>query len=132
MQRNCFVHPGPSLKYSHFWLRTCRAQMPAGPKSLFGHLKLIGNVQCPVTPSDEHDYKEDVAEASFQESRMEFSGPYFKKNMSFGPRKASRKALGHVLAFSIPKLPFCSVVASPHQSPWCLRLWPQPAQPSIS
>lgn len=88
--------------------------------------------KCPVTPSDEHDYKEDVAQASFQENRMEFSGPYLKKSMSFGPREASRKALGYVLAFYIPKLPFCSVVASPHQSPWCPWLWPHPSQLSMS
>lgn len=89
--------------------------------------------KCLVTPSDEHDYKENMAQASFQESRMEFSGPYFKKSMSSGPREASRKALGYVLASSIPKLPFCSVVALPHQTPpWCPRLWPHPAQPSMS
>lgn len=85
--------------------------------------------KCLVTPSDEHDYKENMAQASFQESRMEFSGPYFKKSMSSGPREASRKALGYVLASSIPKLPFCSVVALPHQTPLGVRGF-GPIQPS--
>lgn len=41
----------------------------------------------PVTPSDERDYEEDRAQASFKESRMEFSGPCFKKSMLLGPRE---------------------------------------------
>lgn len=41
----------------------------------------------PVTPSDEQDYEEDRAQASFEESRMEFAGPCFKQSMLLGPRE---------------------------------------------
>lgn len=110
------------------WLQSPDA---AGPKNLFTHLEFTQNVR--MNPLDGWDCKEDMAHASFRESRMHFSGSYFKRSISLGPWEAIWKSLGDVLAFSIPKLPFHSggiPIWSPaaELSP---LLWPQPAQMSM-